>query len=80
MELNISDIFVFILSIPALWLLGRKKKISFVIFTFVNVLMISICIDSDPILWGVMAMQFVYIGFNVRNYVLWAKSEKMECK
>jgi len=74
--MNPIDIFVFTLSVPALWLMGRKKKFCFIIFTVVNFLMMAICLGSDPILWGVMGIQVIYVGFNIRNFILWKKSEE----
>ena len=73
--MKISDILVFVLSIPALWLMGKKRKSCFFIFTLVNFLMAYICLTNDPKLWGVLGMQFIYTVFNVRNYILWSKSE-----
>jgi len=75
MTLNPVDISIFVLSVPALWLMGNKKKSCFVVFTLVNILMVTICLASEPKLWGVMAMQFVYMAFNVRNFILWTKSD-----
>jgi nicotinamide riboside transporter PnuC len=79
--MNSIDIMVFALSIPALWLMGKKKKSCFFIFLVVNILMIILCLATVPRLWGVMGMQFVYMGFNVRNFILWKKSEEdSECE
>lgn len=63
----------FAFTIPALWLMGRKDKRCFILFTVVNVLFVYVGCKNG--LYGLVGMSVIYMVFNVRNYLMWRRQE-----
>lgn len=59
---------------PALYLLGNKKKVCFIMFSMGNVLWIIVSVIDRR--WGAVLSLCVYTIFNIRNYIKWRNDEK----
>lgn len=58
-----------------MWLLGKKRKVSF-IFTGVGMMLaLSVAIMADQ--YGFVVANLVMIGLSARNYILWHLEEKL---
>jgi nicotinamide riboside transporter PnuC len=62
---------VFVLTILAMWLIGKPKRIAFFIFTISQVIQIYMFYQSNQ---GFLILTMItLIIFNIRNYKKWKK-------
>lgn len=66
------------LALIAMILLAHKKKVAFLIFVFVEILMIYIGISSKQ--YGIAAMAVVYFFTNIYAYLQWRKDDEQKRK
>lgn len=61
-----------------LYLLGEKKRSSFIVLSILQFLIIARSIMDKS--WGIIVMCVVYVAFNIWSFVKWGKEEKGQNK
>jgi len=74
--MNWADMTAFALTVPALYLMGKKNKNCFILFTVVNFLIVYLALSGNEKMPGLVMMSVVYTFFNIRNYILWKRQER----
>lgn len=70
-DFTLIGLIVFLLTIYAMWLIGRPNKFAFIIFTIAQIMQIYIFVDKNQ---GFLILTMVaLIIFNVINYFRWLK-------
>lgn len=72
--LALANIIYPILALCAMVLVAHKKKSAFIIFLFVEVLMLYIGTESGQ--YGVAFMAVLYFFANIYTYMQWAKHDR----
>ena len=71
---EILDYTAFALTLPALYLLGQKNRLCFMIFIVTNAFWVRVALEKNLI--GLVGMNIVYFLFNIYNYRKWSRDEK----
>jgi nicotinamide riboside transporter PnuC len=71
--MNWADILASVLTVVALFLMISKNRACFVLFTIGNILFIYVSITKS--MWGLMGMNFIYMGFNTYGFIAWGRSD-----
>lgn len=72
--LALANIAYPLLALCAMVLVAHKKKSAFIIFLFVEVIMLYIGIVSEQ--YGVALMAVLYFFANIYTYIKWAKDDR----
>jgi len=80
LELNLLNYYgldwlAMILGFTGMWLLGKKRKISFIFTAVGMVSAFSVSILSSQ--YGFMVANSIMFFLAIRNYILWSKEEKV---
>jgi voltage-gated potassium channel Kch len=76
--LQIIDLLLALITIPALIMMGDKNKWCYPIFLVINFGVMGVVLFGKPILWGVFSRQVIYVLINIRNWKKWEKDDKKD--